>query len=198
MKTFAIFATLLSMAFAKQELLDCMDPAAVTDQQTLVANCQEVTDSTTKLGCDSTHDQIINSAKTGHVHEVCILNEFGWISDTGDVQMDNMIADLTGGLLKGEASADLKAAMEDPNSGFAVCLPAMEEKEEEKAKAQHDKYLADCHGEEPPFTQDEIDAQKELHGNMGKQNAAAHCVMAEMMKACGVPPPAKKSPPPGQ
>lgn len=198
MKTFAIFATLLSMAFAKQELLDCMDPAAVTNQETLVQECQDVTDSTTELDCDSTHDEIINSAKTGHVHEVCILNKFGWISDTGDVNMTKMIEDLAGGLLTGQASADLKTAMEDQNSGFAVCVPEMEKKEEEKAKAQHDKYLADCHGAEPPFTTAEIDAQKELHGNMGRQNAAAHCVMLETMKACGVKKEDLKKPKDGQ
>jgi len=198
MKTFAIFATLLSMAFAAQELLDCMDPAAASAQQALVAECQDVTDSDEQLGCDASHDAIINSAKTGHVHEMCILNKFEWLSDTGDLLLDNMIEDLGTGLLKDGASADLAKAMKDPNSGFEACLPAMEAKEEKKAKDQHDKYVTDCHGEEPPFTKEEIDAQKEEHGKRGKQTAAAHCMMAEVMKACGVPPPAKKSPPPGQ
>jgi len=196
MKLFVVFATLLSLACCQPkprpdvDLSKCLNPDSAQDHHDKVESCQEITDSKEQLDCDATHDEIVMAAATSHVHAMCIMEQFGWVNSEGDLQMEAMINDINNNVLNGDASQKLKTAMEDEQTGFKKCMAKMVDIEKKAATKKHDQWLEICKVEngEELFTEDEVKAQQEAHGNRGVQTAAAHCLMLEVGKACGAKP----------
>jgi len=191
MKPFVVFSTLLSLAICQTPNVDlstCLNSVGADDHHSKVEACQKITDSQSDLSCEATHDQIVEAASTSHVHEMCIMEKFGWVNSTGDLQTQAMLNDLTNNVLNEDASEKLKTEMLKEENGFKACEKEMAETEKKAAVAKHDQYLANCQTNAEPFTEEEVLAQKEAHGLRGAQTAAAHCLMLEVGKACGAKP----------
>jgi len=191
MKTFAIFATFLSLAFASQELLKCMDERAKKagndekweeEHQAGIQSCEDTQNVAANLGKDEENtcdpDEQKNLAAHSHQHEACIFSAFGWVNETGGLDLEKMFKDFN-------ADEDfIDNQMKNPESGFQPCMEKMVEKETKAIKDMLDSYQNKC----PPrdnSSEGAADAQKEKVTEAVKYGAEAKCAMAEMSKACG-------------
>jgi len=170
------------------DLSTCLNSVGAEDHHDKVADCQEITDSKTELSCDATHDQIVEAASTSHVHEMCIMEKFGWVNSEGDLQTQDMLNDLNNNVLNEDASQKLMTAMQGEQADFKDCVTEMVENEMKAAKAKHDQYVENCPENAEKFTEDEVKEQQAAHGSRGLQTAEAHCLMLEVGKACGAEP----------
>merc|ERR1712045_188777 len=75
--------------------------------------------------CD--HDQLIASAGKSHQKEACLFVAFGWVNATGNVDVQAMMDDFTGG----KPNPALKSAMTDEKTGFKACIGKAVEAEKE-------------------------------------------------------------------
>jgi len=182
MKTFAIFATLLSLAFASQELLQCMDQRAAdagnqatweADHAGSIETCEDKQDVNVdpQDACDP-KDQM-NSAALAHQHEACIFEAFGWINATGSLDLEQIFADF---------SADEKFRTQLEGS-MARCMKKAVDEEVAKVEKMHAEYVKKCHPEDT-LTQAQKDAQKSQMTESLKYGAEATCAFLEMANEC--------------
>jgi len=182
MKTFAIFATLLSLAFASQELLQCMDQRAAdagnqatweADHAGSIESCEDKQDVNVdpQDACDP-KDQM-NSAALAHQHEACIFQAFGWIDATGKVNLEKIFVDFN-------ADADFRTQLE---GSMATCMEKAVAEEVAKVEEMHAEYVEKCHPEDT-LTEDQKNAQKSKMTESLKYGAEATCAFLEMANAC--------------
>merc|ERR1712088_175624 len=110
MKTFAIFATLLSVAFADECLMKCLNTRSegwIDTHQKAIDSCNDKKDEKTTPEDPCDHEQQKQAAGKAHQHEACIFVAFGWVNATGAVQIDAMLGDfMTGDDAKDQALKD--------------------------------------------------------------------------------------------
>jgi len=190
MKTFVIFATFMSLAFASQELLLCMDERAADagkESQWAADHEQTIQDCDSKQNIAANQDdQTCNVAEAkdaaahAHQQEACIMVGFGWISSDGKVNVDKMFEDF---------NADQK--FKDQVKGtMEACVKRVSGKESKAVKDMHAAFVEKC-GESADQTPEDAEAVKQAMIAEMAYGAEAKCAMGEMFKACGIPPPQK-------
>jgi len=185
MKTFVIFATFLSLAFASQELLQCMDDRAkkagkeekwIEDHQEKIEGCETKQDEAGDAkSCDK--DEAKSVAAHSHQHEACIFLSFGWVDQNGKVNVAKMFEDFN-------ADAAFKTQVEGT---LEDCVKNVGGTESQAVSDMHDAYVDKCPsaaGVQPTAEQEEKLKQQMLAKIV--YGAEAKCAMGEMTKACGI------------
>jgi len=194
MKTFVIFATFLSLAFASQELLQCMDERAINagndkkweeEHQAGIKSCEDTQNVAANLGKDEKNacdpDEQKNLAAHSHQHEACIFSAFGWVNETGGLDLEKMFKDFN-------ADEDfMNNQMKNPETGYLKCMKDMAAQETEAVKDALDSYKEKCPPKENPSGGDAEEQKKAQEKKMKeslKYGAEGKCAFIEMSKEC--------------
>jgi len=185
MKTFVIFATFLSLAFASKELLQCMDDRAkaagkeekwITDHQAKIEGCEaKQNEAGDAKSCDK--DEAKSVAAHSHQHEACIFLSFGWVDQNGKVNVAKMFEDFN-------ADAEFKTQVE---GSLENCVENVGNTESQAVSDMHDAYVEKCPsaaGVQPTEDQEQKLKQQMLEKILF--GAEAKCAMGEMTTACGL------------
>jgi len=186
MKTFTIFATLLSLAFASNELLQCMDrrageatPPTQTEWEAehgaAIEACAKYEDVVVDVTDQCNPDEQKNSGVQAHQHELCIFTAFGWVdTTTGSLNMEKVMIDF---------SAD-EAFAEQMQASMNQCVKGMMGKEQEKAQKMHDDYVKACPQQTADMTKEEEAASVKKFEQQLLKEAEFICLFLEMGCAC--------------